>query len=120
MLSLQMPELSTLYFWQPSVLALDSLSTLTSLTICKLVGSQDRSLMALKALTSLEWLALEDGIFFDVPIANSLKHFHTTSSRVHCAEGLSHPQNLQGLLVVDSVLSGLHDMGLVACTALTV
>ena len=74
--------------------------------------------MALQALTSLEWLVLGDGSFCDVPIANSLKHFHTTSSRVQCAEGLCQPQNLQSLLVVDSVLSGLHDMGLVACTAL--
>ena len=74
--------------------------------------------MALKALTSLEWLVLEDGSFCDVLIANSLKHFHITSSRVQCAESLSHPQNLQSLAVVDSVLSGLHDMGLVACAAL--
>lgn len=86
--SLHMPTLSTVYIWQPSVLALDSLSTFTSVTTCKLVGCQDRSLMALKALTSLEWLALKDGNFCDVPIANSLKHFHTTSSRVQCAEGL--------------------------------
>ena len=118
MLSSHMPDLISVYFWQPSRLALNSLSALTSVTICKLVGSQDKSLMALKALTSLECLVLEDGIFFDVPIATSSKHFHTTSSRVHCAEGLSHPQNLQGLLVMDSVLSGLHDLGLVACTAL--
>ena len=112
-------SLSTnLYCWQPSVFALDSLSTLTSVTHCKLVGSQDRSLMALKALTSLELLALEDGSVCDVPVAKSLKHLHIMSSDVQCAEGISHPQNLQTLGVVDSLLSGLHDMGLVACTAL--
>ena len=117
-LSLQMPELTSVSFWQPSVLALNSLSTLTSVTICKLVGSQDRSLIALKALTSLAWLKLEDGSFYDVPIVKSLKHFHITSSSVQCAEGLSHPEILQSLVVVESMLSGLHDMGLAACTAL--
>jgi len=117
-LSLQMPELTSVSFWQPSVLALNSLSTLTSVTMCKLVGSQDRSLIALKALTSLAWLKLEDGSFYDVPIVKSLKHFHITSSSVQCAEGLSHPEILQSLVVVESMLSGLHDMGLAACTAL--
>lgn len=117
-LSLSKPEPTDLYCWQPSVFALDSLSTPTSVTHCKLVGSQDRSLMALKALTSLQLLALEDGSFYDVPVAKSLKHLHIMSSQVQCAEGISHPQNLQTLGVVDSVLSGLHDMGLVACTAL--
>ena len=95
-----LPLSTNLYCWQPSVFALDSLSTLTSVTHCKLVGSQDRSLMALKALTSLALLALEDGSVCDVPVAKSLKHLHIMSSDVQCAEGISHPQNLQTLGVV--------------------
>lgn len=81
-------------------------------------GLTRQVLDGLETLTSLELLALEGGIFCDVPIDNSLKHFHTTSSQLQCAEGISHPQTLQTLAVVDSVLSGLHDMGVMACAAL--
>ena len=115
---LQALHLTDLFLYQPSAHTLERVSVLTSVVTCKLTDVKDKSLIDLEALHSLQHLILITCTVSDVPIASTLTYLSVQASQVECAKGLCHPQNLQELQAIASNLIGLHDTGLMACTAL--
>lgn len=116
--SLQALCLTDLFLYQPSAHTLERVSVLTSVVTCKLTDVKGKSLIDLEALHSLQHLILITCTVREVPIASTLTCLSVQASQVECAEGLCHPQKLQELQVIASNLIGLHDTGLMACTAL--
>ena len=98
---------------------ISTLAAFASVTTVDLKFSGDLDLTALQMLQSLRELHLRDGVFAVDGLAGHTTHLNLHRANVISAQSCTFVTGLQQLDMYASRLSGLHPLGLSACTALT-
>ena len=102
-----------------STCIISTLAAFVSVTTVDLKFSGDLDLTALHMLQNLKELHLRDGVFAVDGLAGHNTHLNLRRANVTSAQSCTFVTGLQQLDIYASRLSGLHPLGLSACTALT-
>lgn len=112
--------LDMVYLTNASQNAVHALPVFSSLSQCEFHDQQVQlDLTALHALPSLKELTLSSGCYSSVPATGHLTTLWVMNGTVLFSGASLQDISLETLVIISSKLSGLHDIGLAACTALS-
>ncbi len=114
------PQLKYVHLSGLTEATLSGLLAFKSLQRCYLVNPDNAlSLYHLRDLPCLESLFLQSGIFNRLAIPHCVTSLLIGDSVVDCVQKLCSFTHLQKLMIDGSEVSGMHELGLLACTLLT-